>query len=99
MHIARLTSNIYLLQPWNVYVNLFLVFLFPLLQKHILTSLTQFCRAGGEEEHDKGQKDKDTTQVPRLDLKGMSACFGVVFFPPRNFRGEPLWIIKGIREN
>lgn len=71
MHIARLTFNIYLLQPWNVYVNVFLVFLFPLLQKHILTSLTQFCRVWGGEEHDKGQKDKETTQVPRLDLKGM----------------------------
>lgn len=62
MHIARLTFNIYLLQPWNVYVSVFLVFLFPLPQKHSLTSPTQFCRIGGAEDS-KRLKDKDTTQA------------------------------------
>lgn len=49
MHIARLTFGIYLLQPWNVYVNVFFVFLFPLPQNHFLTSLSFFSSSPFEE--------------------------------------------------
>lgn len=49
MHIARLTFSIYLLQPWNVYVNVFFVFLFPLPQNHFLTSLSFFSSSPFEE--------------------------------------------------
>ena len=49
MHTARLTLSIYLLQPWNVYVNVFFVFPFPLPQNHFLTSLSFFSSSPFEE--------------------------------------------------